>query len=144
MNSKSMNDIKEKFNSIIKPKTEEEAIEHDSFLLMAGFLSEIERVQKQKNINRKTLAEIIKTSASYLTQVFRGDKPLNFLTIAKIQKALDIKFEISAHYKSVLIENAFGDNKDVSDLYRKADFKPSYLYKKYKDSVGDTTIVCNN
>ncbi|HEY1017919.1 MAG TPA: hypothetical protein VGE25_02930 [Sediminibacterium sp.] len=143
MNTKSLNEIKEKFASLLTETSEEEGIEHDSYMLMAGFLSEIERVQKQKRINRKNLSQIIKTSSSYLTQVFRGDKPLNFATIAKIQRALNIRFEISAHYKDVLIENAFRENQDVSDLYRQPKFKSTYLYKKYQED-SENYLVSNN
>jgi transcriptional regulator with XRE-family HTH domain len=64
-------------------------------MLMAKFLSEIEQQQKLKDIDRKTLAALIGTSPSYLTQVFRGDKPLNFKTLAKIQAVLNIRFEVS-------------------------------------------------
>jgi transcriptional regulator with XRE-family HTH domain len=38
--------------------------------------------------------EEIGTSASYLTQLFRGDRLLNFRTIAKIEAALNIEFKI--------------------------------------------------
>jgi ribosome-binding protein aMBF1 (putative translation factor) len=61
---------------------------------MASFLSVIEIVQEEKGISRKELASMIKISPSYLTQVFRGDKPLNFITLAKIQKALGIRFRV--------------------------------------------------
>ena len=104
MNTKSSSDIKTKFKSLIAHDSVESEIDHDAHILMAGFLSEIERVQKQKNISRKSLAERINTSASYLTQVFRGDKPLNFVTIAKIQKTLDIRFDIQARYKREKVE----------------------------------------
>lgn len=104
MSMKSLKQIKEKFNSLLTERDEEEGIEHDAVLLMAGFLSEIERIQTQRSINRKTLAGLIKTSASYLTQVFRGDKPLNFDTIAKIQRKLDLRFEIRAYPKYGFVE----------------------------------------
>jgi transcriptional regulator with XRE-family HTH domain len=77
-------------------KTEEEILGEDEYILMAGYLSEIERFQKQNKFSRKDLAAKIKTSASYLTQVFKGDKPLNFYTIAKIQRALKIRFKVIA------------------------------------------------
>lgn len=99
MTTKSTSEIKARFKALMTHDTVESEIDHNAHILMAGFLSEIEKVQKQKNISRKLLAERINTSASYLTQVFRGDKPLNFVTIAKIQKTLDIRFEIHAQYR---------------------------------------------
>jgi transcriptional regulator with XRE-family HTH domain len=86
-------DIK-KIKPIYQPTADEE-LALAELMLMAKFLSEIEQHQKLKDIDRKTLAALIGTSPSYLTQVFRGDKPLNFKTLAKIQAVLNIKFEVS-------------------------------------------------
>jgi len=84
------------FAALFEPRNEEEEVKHDAYILMAWFLSEIERVQEEKGISRKELAAKINTSASYLTQVFRNDKPLNFITLAKMKRALNIRFEIVA------------------------------------------------
>jgi ribosome-binding protein aMBF1 (putative translation factor) len=84
----------ERFKRIMDSLTEPEKIESDSFILMSSFLSLIEIAQEEKGITRKELASLIKTSPSYLTQVFRGDKPLNFITLAKIQRALRIRFSV--------------------------------------------------
>lgn len=81
--------IKDKFKSFSERRSEEQKIKHNEYMLMASFLSEIETVQKQKDIKRNKLAELVDISVSYLTQVFRGDKPLNFHTVAKIQKAFN-------------------------------------------------------
>jgi transcriptional regulator with XRE-family HTH domain len=86
-------DIK-KIRPIYQPTVAEE-LALAELMLMAKFLSEIEQQQKLKDIDRKTLAALIGTSPSYLTQVFRGDKPLNFKTLAKIQAVLNIRFEVS-------------------------------------------------
>lgn len=101
------NEIKKQFESFFESRTEEQKIKHDEDMLMAAFLSEIERVQKQKDINRKKLSELIQTSGSYLTQVFRGDKPLNFHTIAKMQRVLNIRFVIQAQHKNSIVDNIF-------------------------------------
>jgi transcriptional regulator with XRE-family HTH domain len=98
-------EIKDRFNSIENRKSDEEKIKHDEYILMANFLSEIERVQKERDFKRNKLAELIKTSASYLTQVFRGDKPLNFHTLAKIQRVLNIRFVVTAYPKKKLNES---------------------------------------
>ncbi len=103
MNYKSKSkEIKEIFAAFFESGTEEEKLDLDAKMLMAGFLSEIERMQEiSTNLkNRKDLAKAIGTSPSYLTQVFCGDKNLNFLTLAKIQKALKIRFDIRVRKKS--------------------------------------------
>ncbi len=108
MNSKNKTEIiKNKFKSFFEGRTEEQKIKHDADMLMASFLSEIELVQKQKNIKKKKLADLIKISPSYLTQVFNGNKPLNFYTLAKIIRALDIKFSVQAHYNDNLVNRVF-------------------------------------
>lgn len=93
-------EINNKIASFQIVKSEEKKIKQDADILMANFLSEIERVMSVTGDKKKDLAAKIKTSGSYLTQVFRGDKPLNFLTIAKMQKALDIRFRVSVYSTS--------------------------------------------
>jgi transcriptional regulator with XRE-family HTH domain len=99
MNTKlSSEELKSRFKSLQESKIEEELIGEDADILMANYLSEIERIQRLLGMKRKDLAKEIKTSASYLTQVFRGDKPLNFYTIAKIKRVLKIKFSVIASF----------------------------------------------
>ena len=88
--------LRKEFQSRLTDSSETDGIHHDAFMLMAGYLSEIERIQEERQINRKELAKLINTSPSYLTQVFRGSKPLNFETIAKIQRVLNIRFDLFA------------------------------------------------
>lgn len=93
-----------KIKPISQPTLAEE-LAIDELILMAKFLSEIEQQQKIKAIDRKTLAAMIGTSPSYLSQVFRGDKPLNFKTLAKIQAVLNIRFEVSVINSNEVIFN---------------------------------------
>lgn len=98
MNTKSSieNSKSPDWDELISFKNEEDEIRHETQMLMFSFLSEIEKYQHIQNIKRNRLAVMIKTSASYITQLFRGNKPLNFETIAKSQKALGIRFSVSA------------------------------------------------
>jgi transcriptional regulator with XRE-family HTH domain len=96
-----------KIKPISQPTVAEE-LALTELLLMAKFLSEIEQQQKLKDIDRKTLAALIGTSPSYLTQVFRGDKPLNFKTLAKIQTVLNIRFDVSVKILEEAITNKKG------------------------------------
>ena len=95
------NELKKELEDLFIPRSEEVEIKHDALMLMAGFLSEIEHIQDEQNISRKELAKKINTSGSYLTQVFRSKKPLNFITLAKIKRALDLRFEIKAFPKNL-------------------------------------------
>lgn len=91
--------IKEQFKSLFNKKTKEEELRLESYLLMASFLSEIELILEKRRLTKANLAIQIGISPSYLTQVFKGDKPLNFVTLAKIQKALDIQFVTRVYSK---------------------------------------------
>lgn len=129
MNTKSSNKdldkIQEEFDKLFNFESETEKQEADAQLLMARFLSKVQEVTDEKNIKRKELAEMIGTSASYLTQLYRGTKNLNFLTIAKIQNALGIQFEVSLK----------DENKDFSKLGDK-DIEP-FLNKWIKEKEGE-------
>jgi hypothetical protein len=84
------------WDDIFSFKNENDEDKHDAQILRYQFLNQIEQYQDLQNLNKKKLSKIINTSASYLTQVFRGDKPLNFITLVKIARALGIKFNITA------------------------------------------------
>ena len=86
------------FTHIISSFDSKEDFDHEKRMVMYRILSEIERVADEKKINRKELARLIGTSASYITQLFRGNKIINIDAIAKFQKALDITFEFKANY----------------------------------------------
>lgn len=68
-------------------------------VLASKVLSEISTITDNKNLNRKSVAELIGTSASYLTQLYRGTKLLNFITLAKLKDKLDLDFEIKVKEK---------------------------------------------
>lgn len=93
--NKKIQQIQKDFDQLLTPSSDEERQEADAQLLTAKFLSCIQEITDQRNIKRKELAALIGTSPSYLTQVFRGNKPINLLTLVKIQRALRIEFEVS-------------------------------------------------
>lgn len=86
--------IKEAFDELFKSFTDEELIDQEARLLSFRFLSEIEAAMEKQKMSKKLLAEKVNTSASYITQLFRGDRLPNFNILAKIQKALGLNFEI--------------------------------------------------
>ncbi len=72
----------------------EDQVRHETQMIMFRFLSEIENVLEEKGMNKTQLSKMIGCSPVWLTQIWRGDKKLNFETVAKIQIALNIKFNI--------------------------------------------------
>jgi ribosome-binding protein aMBF1 (putative translation factor) len=92
--SNSTEEIRNEFQKLFE-KSPEEQVEHRAQLLSYIFLSEAQKAMDRRGWTRKQLADVIGTSASYLTQLFRGDRLLNFKTVAKIEGALDVRFEIN-------------------------------------------------
>ena len=94
MQSITSEEIKKQFQELLSFKSEEDKIELVTKELVFSFLSEIDKAMERDNISKKELAKLIGTSASYITQLFRGDRTPNFLNIAKMKDALSLDFEI--------------------------------------------------
>ena len=88
------------FEDLLAFKDVEQEDKHNATMLMFKFLSEVEDVTKNNNIARKKLAELIGTSASNVTQLFRGNRLINLLTLAKLERVLDIEFEVNRAKKT--------------------------------------------
>ena len=97
MNSYIKNETQKAFLNALTSIDTKDDLDYEKRMVMYRILSEVERVADEKKINRKELARLIGTSASYITQLFRGTKIINVDTIAKLQKALGITFEIKAN-----------------------------------------------
>lgn len=90
--------VSKDFENLFSFEDEKEALDHEAHMIMFRFLSEVEEYHSGgKNIKRSELASKLSVSPSYITQLFKGDKLLNFTMLAKIQKAFNITFEIKAH-----------------------------------------------
>jgi transcriptional regulator with XRE-family HTH domain len=87
--------VEKGFEDLFDFDDESNEINHNATLLMFKFLSEIEKVTENK-FSKKQLSAFIGTSASYITQLFRGNKLINLETLAKFEKAFAIEFKITA------------------------------------------------
>lgn len=92
---KTNKEIQEAFDQLSVELSEQDKLENDANILMFRFLSIIEKKCEILGLNRKQLAKKIGTSPSFITQLYRGDKLVNMLTLAKFQRALKLEFEIS-------------------------------------------------
>ena len=63
-------------------------------MVMYRFLSEIDKLAEEEDLNKKQLAEKTGVSASYITQLYRGNKILNLELIAKFQHLFDGVFDV--------------------------------------------------
>lgn len=118
MNMKHLNSIEEirnEFQRLFK-KSPAEKVEHRAQMLSFIFLSEAQKVMDHNGWTRKQLADEIGTSASYLTQLFRGDRLLNLKTTAKIENALGIEFGITVSEGEGHLSEISNEYHDTDDL----------------------------
>lgn len=94
-------EIQSAFDRLFNSLSEEDHLGVDAKILMFRFLSLIDAKREELGWSRKDLAAQIKTSPSFISQLFQGDKLINFTTLAKIQKVMGLEFEITL--KTVLI-----------------------------------------
>lgn len=125
------NKINPEYENLFSFNTKEEEIEHEAKMLMFQFLDKIQKAAEDKNLNRKKIAQLLGTSASYITQLFRGDKLINLTTLAKFQKALNLKFEIHTNTQQ---RRKTETEQDIS----------VYLNKIVKDHKGDLLLLTEN
>lgn len=93
--SKDSSSIKSKFSDTLKSLTKEDRLDMEANLLVMQFIGIADERMEEGRISKKELAEKVGTSASYITQVFRANRKPNWLFLAKVQEALDLKFEVS-------------------------------------------------
>jgi len=126
--------IKNAFKKAFLSLEAKEDLEHDTKMVMYRFLSEIEKLTEEKGINRKELAKLIGTSASYITQLYRGNRVLNLETIAKFQKVFNITFEVKVIQNS--IEELY-KNVNVEELCENDRIDGFWVYHKYEPEYND-------
>lgn len=95
MSSKIKNSL-DKLNKMLEFKSEREKTRLEEELLHLKFITSIEEIMDQKDINRTELGNILNSSKSYVSQLFSGYKMINIKTLSKIQKALNVTFRIQA------------------------------------------------
>jgi ribosome-binding protein aMBF1 (putative translation factor) len=86
------------FNNLFSTKTKEEIIANEAMMLHFRVMQLVEQAMEKKGWTKKQLAGKIETSQSYLTQLFLGDKTVNFKVLAKFQDALEVSFKLDTEY----------------------------------------------
>ena len=95
MSLKNRGTAEKSFEELSGSISEPDQIMIETRILMYRFLSEIDKITHERGINRKELAELAGTSASYITQLYQGKKIINLQMITRLKKALNIDFEVS-------------------------------------------------
>lgn len=85
---------------------------HNEKMISSRFLSEIEQLCEEKKMKKKDLAAAIGTSASYVTQLFNGDKLLNMATLAKIESFFSVRFDATVKQQEAI----YHPNAAITDL----------------------------
>lgn len=125
-------EIQTAFDDLFTFENKDDQYEVDAKLLMAKFLSELQPIIDEKQLKRKELAEMIGTSASYLTQLYRGNKLINLLTLAKLQSALGVSFQIGLE-----------DQEDIANTIDEENIA-EHLNKFFRTRDGDFFKVIRN
>lgn len=125
-------------------QSEKEEIEHIASMLSFSFLSEIEKLMKEKGMTKKELAALVNTSSSYITQLFRGNKLLNLEMIAKFQKVFNITFSCKAKKDTEHSDHSSSKSSILPDFDY---FYRSTIYENDLDDIIESIIVnhpCKN
>lgn len=88
--------IKAAFGALLNSFSDEEKLELEALAIGHAYLSEAQRVMDQRGMLRKELAAHMGISPSFLTQLFRGDRPLSDRHKALLQRVLAVQFEVKA------------------------------------------------
>jgi len=95
--------VSNEFADLFNFGNEEEEIEHEAYMIMFRFLSELENLNSgSKPLKKKELAQKLGVSSSYITQLFNGTKLINLITLAKIEREFNVIFEVKARMNETL------------------------------------------
>ncbi len=130
--------INPEFEDLFAFDSKEEELEHAAKMLMFQFLSSFDKLFEDDSIKKKDIAEAIGSSASYITQLYRGDKIVNLKTLSKLQSKFNFTFEIQAKRDYDSYEN------EVKETAKLIKFRPSHAgafgLNKYND-IKDKELI---
>ena len=122
-------EVQAAFDELFDGISDAERLEHEGRMIGFAFLSEVEHELDKRGMSRKDLAGAMGVSGSFLTQLFTGDKPLSDKHKAMFQRALGIRFVVSAQQEAAYTEEP---NFDFPKVHRTAvlrvlrNVKPDY------------------
>jgi len=88
------NSIKKEWDTLFDSMSQEDLLASKADLLAMQFLGLVDQKMDQENISKKELAQKIGTSASFITQMFRGDRKPNWNILAKMSMELGLEFKV--------------------------------------------------
>ncbi len=98
MNSRNnIKKIKNNLKSLIEFKNDEDKLDFETSVISLNITDKIEELMKGYNMTKAQLARELKTSKSYITQLFSGDKLINLKLLARLQRIFKVKFYIETN-----------------------------------------------
>jgi transcriptional regulator with XRE-family HTH domain len=97
MNSKRINkkeEILKQFERFLTFQDDTEKLEFEASKIHLDFIDELLNMMEEQKMTKSELADKLGTSKSYITQLFSGDKLINLLLLAKIQRVFKTGFNI--------------------------------------------------
>lgn len=95
----SKQEIQKRFRELSAIRTNDEYFEIEAMMLHFRVMQLVEQSMERKGWNKKQLAEKLRKSQSYITQLFTGSKMVNMPMMARLQYALDISFKFETESK---------------------------------------------
>ncbi|SEF67263.1 helix-turn-helix domain-containing protein [Algoriphagus boritolerans] len=86
--------IKKEWENLFNEISHEDRVSSLADVLALQFLGLVDRKMELEKISKKELAKKIGTSASFITQLFRGDKKPNWNILAKMSMELGLEFKV--------------------------------------------------
>jgi ribosome-binding protein aMBF1 (putative translation factor) len=121
MNTNSMtnNDIQNAFTNLLQHENEQEKWAQKGQILAFKFLSEVDEAMEKQGMKKKELARKVGTSASFITQLFMGDRKPNWELLARMAEALDLDFYVTTKEKHLTQYYSPRADKDGLWVYKK-------------------------
>lgn len=88
--------VKTAFAKVLNDFSEEELLEMEALAIGHAYLSEAQRIMDESGMLRKDLAERMSVSPSFLTQLFRGDRPVSDYHKAQLAKIFKVQWAVKA------------------------------------------------
>ena len=140
MNTKSRNyKVTPEFDNLFSFSSEKEKIEHRAQMISYRILSEVEKICEEQNIKMKDLAKMVDTSASYITQLFRGNKQVNTGFMARIEEAMSMCFEFSLKGETEMLDEISNMDLTMDLIKRLHQLNPNTNYYFAHKSKGEDT-----
>ena len=126
--------IKKEWDNLFNEISYEDRVASLADVLALQFLGLVDQKMEKEGISKKEMAEKIGTSASFITQLFRGDRKPNWNILAKMSIELSLDFK-------VLTEELFKERVQEELVAYHQRWSKTQEYFKLKDQVTRPQLV---